>query len=402
MPGLETKELIKNISTGVDEIKSQQTEFKSEMDKVKTAINTLEEKARNGITTVDTPKLPEGVKFAREVKAQVVAQKFGISTMQAMKNIYGAKHPEFIKEYEALQTKAGAVNVQGTAGVLVNEAYLNEIYPILYNQLAVMALGAKKIPMPNGNINIRKLVSGSTAEWLGESQPIDISTPRFSNLKLSAKKLAVMVIQSNDLFRSASVDADMAIRDDMIMQLAVAMDKTALYGRGGDAQPLGISRTTGVNTFDGTSDDPTTGEDLYRRCVLPLKQANIPLTNLGWALSPELYEILYNQRDEVGGFLYRDQLLQGRFHGYKFKETNQVNTEGNNSDVFFGSWDKFIIGDQVTLEMEISKDASYRDTNNDIRSTFQNDELAARGIMVCDFGLIYGRAMSYGQVKLRN
>lgn len=382
---MEIKEMLEQINSGVQ--KSAE-----EMAKLQKRVDDVEVKSQRIVHAPETEKKNnyfEGQKAARLWKCQILAQQEKKSVSDIASEVY-SKDEVFVNEVKSLM--AG-----GNAGQLIEEAYYQEILPLLYNKLVITTLGSRRVPMPKGNITIRKMISGSTASYVGETKGPKSSAAKFAALKLSSKKLVVKVPFSNDLLRSASPEADRIVRDDMVMQLQIAMDYHALYGLGTEYSPLGISNAKGVNKV--TKTEILDGDSLYAEMVTPLKKANIPMTRLGWAFNPDVYTILYNEQFANGNYKYRDELKQGRFHGYPYVETNQIvtGTDTNGKvDIFFGDFDQFFVGEQLALEVKTSEDATYLDENGNLQSAFDNDETVVKGMMIHDFGVAYGKAFTVG------
>ena len=70
---------------------------------------------------------------------------------------------------------------------------------MLYAKTVIFELGARKVPMANGNLNIPKMTSGARATWGGEARKIAKSQPTFGNIKMSAKRLEAIVPQTLSL-----------------------------------------------------------------------------------------------------------------------------------------------------------------------------------------------------------
>lgn len=395
--GIEVKEMLNNIEKGVKESGAKIEGFEKNFTELKERVDQMEVKAKR-INTAPGAETKQayfpGQKAARLWKADIYAQQENKSRIEAIEALYG-NDKEFVTEVKSLMAT-------GNAGQLIDEAYYNEIIPLLYNTLAPTTLGARKVPMPNGNLTIRKMVSGTTANYVGETKPGSSSKPQFAGMKLSAKKLTVKTPFSNDLIRSANPAADQMVRDDMIMQMQIAMDYTILYGLGTQFTPLGIKNTPGVT--DASKAEVITGDNLFTYMVTPLKKANIKMAKPGWIFNADTFNILYNEAFPNGNWKYRDELKTGKFHGYPFVETNQIVTATDShalTDVFFGDWDKIFIGEQMSLEVKTSEEASYLDETGTTQSAFDNDETVVKGLMIHDMGLVYGKAFVYAKFQTK-
>lgn len=387
---MELQEMVKEIK---ENIEKGQIETKATVEELKKKVEEMEVKsARPQGQAMETKenKYFDGQKAARLWKAQVVAGQDKISVADALTQIYGQKDANFVEECKGLMAS-------GNAGELIEEQYYREILPLLYNNTIFDKMGVTRVPMPNGNLTIRKMIAGTTAQYVGESKAVKASQAKFAKLKLSSKKLTVKTVISNDLLRSATPEADRIVRDDLLMQLRIAMDYHALYGAGTEYTPTGIANADGVNKI--VEKAVIDGDKLYSDLVTPLKKSNIPMENLGWVFNPDVYTKLYNETFPNGNYKYRDELKQGKFHGYPFVESNQIVTGSDKNgtvDVFFGSFKQFMIGEQLGLEVKVSEEASYLDENGVTQSAFDNDETVIKGLMIHDFGVAYGKAFSMG------
>jgi HK97 family phage major capsid protein len=398
-PQIQVKELLTNIEKGVKESGTKIEGFEQTVNDVKKRIDELELKAQRPNTAPHIEVKDnyfEGQKMARIWKAQLMAQKEKKSFDNVLENMYGKKDKKFVEEVKELEKKA--MSASGNAGIVINEAYFPEIIPLLYNKLAVMTLGARKVPMPNGNLTIRKMVQGTTGMWIGEDQSKNASIAKFAGMRLSSKKLTVKTPFSNDLLRSESFSADQMVRDDMVMQLQVAMDHAALYGTGTEYTPTGIANTPGINKVGAS--EMVDGDELYVDLIRPIKKANIQMAKPGWIFNPDVFTLLYNATF-TNGFMYkyRDELLKGTFHGYPYIETNQIQTGTDahgKADIFFGDFDKFFVGEQMDVEIKTSEDATYLDEHGNTRNAFDNDEQLVRALTILDMGAVYGSAFSVG------
>ena len=158
--------------------------------------------------------------------------------------------PEMAHEFKAL-----AATVPSEGGYLVPEVYANEIIELLYPSTVIYSLGARRLGMSNGNLNIPKIKTGTRAMFVGENRAIPKNAPKFGNLRLSAKKLTALIPMSNDLLRSTNFDNDVIVGQDVTKQMALGVDYGALLGKGGEFQPLGILHNKGVQNIDVTSLD---------------------------------------------------------------------------------------------------------------------------------------------------
>ncbi len=300
------------------------------------------------------------------------------------------KDTEMAHEFKALSSTSPT-----DGGYLVPEVYANEIIELLYPATIIYSLGARRLGMANGNLNIPKIKTGSRALFTGETRAIPNSAPKFGNLKLSAKKLTALIPMSNDLLRSTNFDNDVIVGQDVTKQMALGVDWGALLGTGGEFQPLGITNNKGILTIDATS----VGEEYSSKAgaltaafpnymAAAVLKNNVYADGLGFAFNTSVEQYFKSMRDNVGGFIFADEMNKnGTLAGYPYKTTNLIETTGGKTKIIFGNWNDLVIGEQGALEIETSREGSWTDDAGNLISAFENDQTLIRAINHVDTGL---------------
>lgn len=282
------------------------------------------------------------------------------------------------------QLKALSATTPSEGGFLINEEMAADMIPLLYSAVAVTNLGARRIPMKSGNLNMPKMTNGSTSYYQGESQDATISQQVYGNIHMSSKKLITLVPISNDLIRSSSLSADKFVRDDMVQQMRMKMDYTALYGQGTVYVPTGL-KYMGITT--GTSTAVITADDVGN-IVGILMSSNAPMLSPGWAFNGLMWSTLYNLKTTTNAYIYRDEMNRGTLNGFPFRVTNQITTDtANVTALFFGDWSEFLFGEQLAFEMMASQEASYKDASGNLVSAFSLDQTVLKVTNLHDFAV---------------
>ena len=297
---------------------------------------------------------------------------------------------EMAHEFKALSAVSPA-----DGGYLVPEVYANEIIELLYPATVIYSLGARRLGMTNGNLNIPKIKTGSRALFTGETRKIPNSAPKFGNLKLSAKKLTALIPMSNDLLRSTNFDNDVIVGQDITKQMALGVDYGALMGTGGEFQPLGITKNKGVLNIDVTSlgteyasKDGMLTAAFPNYLVAAVLKNNVYADGLGFVFNTSVEQYFKSMRDNVGGFIFADEMnKEGTLVGYPYKATNLIETTGGKSQIIFGNWNDLAIGEQGALEIETSREGTWTDDTGNLVSAFENDQTLIRAINNVDTGL---------------
>lgn len=296
---------------------------------------------------------------------------------------------EMSREFKALSAASPA-----DGGYLVPEAYANEIIELLYPATVIYDLGARRLGMANGNLNLPKIKTGSRALFTGEARAIPKTAPKFGNLKLSAKKLTALIPMSNDLLRSTNFDNDVIVGQDITKQMALGVDWGALLGTGGEFQPLGILHSKGVQNIDVSALDAAYAKDGILTAMFPnymvasVLKNNVYADGLGFVFNTSVEQFFKSLRDQVGGFIFAEEMNKnGTLAGYPYRVTNLLETTGGKTSIIFGNWNDLVIGEQGALEIETSREGSWTDDAGSIISAFENDQTLIRAINHVDTGL---------------
>jgi len=324
-------------------------------------------------------KKEPGITFARAIKCLTLAKNNPDTALQyAMggQNSSKGMYPED-KEVHALLKQLSATT-PSEGGFLIGEQYSAEIIPLLLSKTAVMELGARHIPMPNGNLNLPKLTGGATSYYVGENQNATKSQQAFGNVKLSSKKLVTLVPVSNDLIRSSSYQADMMIRDDMINQMKLKIDYTSMYGDGTAYTPIGIKNSVATANITISSAAATLSADIPGTMIGELMNANVPMLSTGWIFNSKIWSAFYNLKTTTNQYIYRDEMNRGSLNGFPFRISNQITTANSTAgttyfDIFLGDFSEFMFGDEMTFNFEASTEASWYDGSS-LQSAFSLDQ----------------------------
>lgn len=310
-------------------------------------------------------------------------------------------HAAFIAERKfqdaemAREFKALSATVPSDGGYLVPEVYASEIIELLYPATVIFSLGARRLGMSNGNMNIPKIRSGSRAKFVGENRKIPSTAPGFGNVKLSAKKLTAIIPMSNDLLRSTNFDNDVIVGQDITKQMALGVDYGALMGTGGEFQPIGITENKKVLTIDATKLDADYASSagvltpmFPGYMVAAVLKNNVLAGSLGFTFNTSVEQYFKNLRDNVGGFIFAEEMnKQHTLVGYPYRTTNLFETTGGKTKIIFGDWNDLVIGEQGALEIETSREGSWTDEAGNLISAFENDQTIIRAINNVDAGL---------------
>ena len=331
---------------------------------------------------------PAPVLMARAIKCMDVWAKGDPekAAYYARKN-YGDE--DMSREFKALSATVGS-----EGGYLIPEAYADQIIELLYPKTVIFELGAQKVPLTNGNLNIPKMTAGSRAMWGGEKRKIQSTQPAFGNMRLSAKRLQAIVPQTKELLMSSSYSSDQLFANDLMRRMQLGLDYGALYGRGGEFEPVGVARNKGVEVLDAKkleteladADGSITADlPVYVRSKAFMK--NIDDTAAGWTMNSMLEGVFMNMKTSTGAYIYRDEMVAGKLLGFPYKVCNQIPADKGATELFFGNWADLLVGDQMGLETYTTMDGSWTDEEGREHNAFDENMAATRATMYDDIGV---------------
>lgn len=336
-------------------------------------------------------KLEAGIGFARIVTSFAAAGFDLRAAANHADQTWGSEMGQIVANMEQQTNNKG--------GFLVDTIYSKEFTDLLRPKVVVRQLGARSVPMPEGNLTMRRKTAGSSANYVGERVPAPVTDVTVGTYTMSAKRLAALVPITNQLLRRSSIGVDALVRDDLVESVAVKEDQQFLRGTGSSTAPTGllnlinsgnkIAANATVNLANVTTD--------LGKMRLALLNANIPMTSCGWVMSPRTKIFLEDIRDSNGNTAFPEVGQRGTLYGYPIAVTTSVpdnlGTGTNESEVYFGDFAQFLIGDTLHLAIAASDTAPY-DDGGTIRSAFSNDETVIRIIEEHDTQVRYDTAFS--------
>lgn len=378
-----------------------------------------QEEGKKAFATVETDKYAKDKSLVVGGVMKMLGAGSGIIEIAHTKALalYGENHPI---------TKALGVSVGSAGGFIVPPDYMNEIIELLRPQAQVRAAGPRNIPMPRGTMTLPGQGSAATASYGSESTTIVASQQTFKQIVASYKKMTALVPVSNDMMRYADPAIDAIVRDDLIKVMALREDLAFLMGDGTQDTPMGFLSFANrlVNTSGGTigvwststastlavnGTDPanSTGGNFISSnatytlatvaselggAVNRLDSAQVADSKRVWFMHPRSYNYLYNVQNSLGVYVYRDELSKGSLLGHPVRKTTQIGANWYDASghtdcsfVFLVEMPEAMILDSMQLELAVSREGSYVDSNGATVSAFQNDQTLIRAITEHDF-----------------
>lgn len=257
---------------------------------------------------------------------------------------------------DSLVKALGESTIPG-GGALVPDAFADQVIELLYARTVVRRMGAVLTPMPNGNLTLPRVASGSTAAYVGENQNTDASEQTFDQVKMSAKKLMVHVPVSNDLLLDSSPRADSIVMNDMIKGAAVREDLAFIRGDGTQDTPTGIRNLSNIQTTASAGTTAVLVAQDLAAAQRSLLENNIPMTTPGWIMAPRTMLFLSDELlTTTGDLIYKEMTERGTLKGFPFATTTSVPINlggGDESELYLCDFDELMIGEATVQNMTV-------------------------------------------------
>jgi HK97 family phage major capsid protein len=133
-----------------------------------------------------------------------------------------------------------------------------EFIEFLYNRMRLKELGARTISGLRDNVAYPKQTGKATGSWVGENPGVDVpnSALTLAQVFSSPKTYQSSTRYSRQLLAQAVIDVDTLVREDLAMDMALAVDFAGIAGDPAAAgpPPTGITKTTGVQVYTMIAD----------------------------------------------------------------------------------------------------------------------------------------------------
>ena len=282
-------------------------------------------------------------------------------------------------------------------GAVLPDGFTAEVVEFLRSKAIVRSLGARTKDMVNDTDTIPYIQTGAAAGYVGEGSAPNATTLEFGQLQLTAKKIVAIVPISNDWLRSEGamdVGGATLIGEDLGRAVAVTEDRAFIRGTGAGGAPKGmrwLAIPANVKAQTKAGATVTVAEatyDLTRLQYLQMAQ-DVDIDDGAYLISPRTWLALASARDGNNNLIWSPEMAAGTLLGQQFDSTTSVPDNlgsGSDSEIIFASMAYAIIGESLTMMMELLENPAYVDASGSIKSGASQDESAMRVISKNDFG----------------
>lgn len=289
-----------------------------------------------------------------------------------------------------------------SGGALVPENIANEIIELLRPQSVVRQLGARTVPLANGNLTIPRLTGGASSSYKGENDAQNAEGGTLDDVKLSAKTQMSVVPMSNELIGKAGFRVESIFLNDMIMAVANRQDKAFLRDDGTNDTPTGFKKvaTDGGRTKSWSGNADLATIDAYLDAlILGLMNSDSSMLVCGWAMSPRSFMKLQGLRDGNGNKVY-PEMENGFLKGWQIKHTTNIPVNlgvgTNETEIYFADWNDVIIGETDVYTIDFSREATYNDSTGTLVSAYSRNQSVLRVVTGNDVGFRHLEGLQMG------
>ncbi|MCX5966682.1 MAG: phage major capsid protein [Cyanobacteria bacterium] len=240
------------------------------------------------------------------------------------------------------------------AGNLVGTELHGEMFiDALRNRLAVAELGATMLPGLVGNVDIPRRTGLTSTYWVAEGSAVTESNGTFDLVSLRPKTVGALSSWTRLMSLQSTPQLEDLIRQDMVTQLATAIDLAAINGSGSSNQPTGLLNTSGVNAVAGGTNGASITFDHLADLKKEVAIDNADSASAGYLSNAKVEAKLMKLTTSGSGeyFYGPGAGTPGSVWGRRFVISNQIpsnltkgSASGTCSAVIYGNWSDLLVG----------------------------------------------------------
>jgi HK97 family phage major capsid protein/HK97 family phage prohead protease len=240
------------------------------------------------------------------------------------------------------------------AGNLVGTELHSEMFiDALRNRLAVAELGATMLPGLVGNVDIPRRTGLTSTYWVAEGSAVTESNGTFDLVSLRPKTVGALSSWTRLMSLQSTPQLEDLIRQDMVTQLATAIDLAAINGSGSSNQPTGLLNTSGVNAVAGGTNGASINFDHLADLKREVAIDNADTATAGYLSNAKVEAKLMKLMASGSGEYYYGPGAgtPGSVWGRRFVISNQIpgnltkgTASGTCSAVIYGNFADLLIG----------------------------------------------------------
>lgn len=287
---------------------------------------------------------------------------------------------KFYVPYEVQEGKRDLTVASASGGGYLVSTANQSFIDLLRNRTVAYRMGCQRLPGLVGSVTIPKQTAAATPVWLAnEASTATESAQTFGQLALTPHTVGAYVEISRQLLLQSAPAAEQLAMSDVANVAAIAVDLSVLSGSGSGGQPTGITNTGSIGAFTGT----TLGAVGVLDAQSDVAGANVMPVAPGYVTTAAVAGLLM-ARPELPSTgttrLWTGNMWDGQMFGLRSMSSAQMSS----ATMLFGDWDKVVVGEWGTLEVETNPYAN-----------FQAGIIGIRAMITIDVGVRYAGAFSY-------
>ena len=286
---------------------------------------------------------------------------------------------KFYVPYEVQEARRDLTVATASAGGYLVATQNVSFIELLRNRTVAFRLGAQRLPGLVGSVTIPKQTAAATPVWLAnEASTVTESAQTFGQLALTPKTVGAYIEISRQLLLQSQPAAEQIAMSDVANVASIAVDLSVLSGSGASGQPTGITNTGSIGAFTGTS----LASPGVLDAMSDVAAANVNPVAPGYVTTAAVAALLM-ARPELPTTgttrLWTGSMWDGALFGTRAMSSAQMAS----ATMIFGDWDKVVVGEWGTLEIETNPYAN-----------FQAGIIGIRALITIDVGVRYAGAFS--------
>lgn len=314
------------------------------------------------------------------------------SAARIANDLYGERSPvtEMISAAQTASDNAGG-------GFLIPPT----LAPGIIGQFRPRTVVRKRARVVPGNSIYLRGLSTCSVDYVGENEQPDATGTTFGTLTLTEKDFGAILPISKKLLRNTAIGVEAYCSYELVMAASEFEDRKFLYGTGTGKQVMGykyaIPKAHKIVAADKVAPTNQEVRAELRKLLKVLAEANVPVdqANPAWLMHPSIKMYL---EDLYQGDLKAFPTLEGpnpTLFGYPVETTVLLaGPAGAGGDIFFGAHDYAMIGETVSMRLETSDTASFKDSSGSIVNLWAQDMLGVKLVMSHDFGFRHAAAFA--------
>lgn len=298
----------------------------------------------NAIANPQDRKAQENAKFELEASAAAQAktgrESRGVTIpMDVLRAPINPKLSKRDLEYGNFANGGAAVETSLLTGSFIDA---------LRNRLITQAAGAQVLTGLTGEIAIPRQTGVSQAYWVGEGASPTESQPALGQIRMTPRTVGAFTDLTRRVLTQTSMDMEAFARNDIVLQMALEIDRAVMYGTGSNGEPLGLRNTTGVQTQTvSVAGQPTFAELIGFETKIA--QQNADFGTLCYVTTPGVRGFMKGQPKVTNQAVFLWDGGANPVNGYRAEVSQQIAS----NEIWFGNWADLVIGMYSGLDLMV-------------------------------------------------